>query len=140
MIYHVPTAMRLDLDDPPSGIQTRDPWTQGLVHIYLRQSAPQNWLQKMILICSFDHAMNLAQFLRFIINRGTSWENLFMPYANNNGADQPAHLCSLISAFVVCCLDSSLASLFSSEQTETPRTEFLLTWLNYKLSLSWNFP
>ena len=20
----------------------------------------------------------------------TSWENLFMPYANNNGADQPA--------------------------------------------------
>ena len=29
-----------------------------------------------------------------------------MPYANNNGADQPAHLRSLISAFVICCLDS----------------------------------
>ena len=29
-----------------------------------------------------------------------------MPYANNIGADQPAHPCSLISAFVVCCLDS----------------------------------
>ena len=28
----------------------------------------------------------------------TSWENLFMPYVNNKGADQPAHPCSLISA------------------------------------------
>ena len=27
-------------------------------------------------------------------------------YANNKGADQPAHPCSLISAFVVRCLDS----------------------------------
>ena len=29
-----------------------------------------------------------------------------MPYANNKGADQPAHPRSLISAFVVRCLDS----------------------------------
>ena len=29
-----------------------------------------------------------------------SWENLFMPYANNKGADQSAHLRSPISAFV----------------------------------------
>ena len=36
----------------------------------------------------------------------TSWENLFIPYANNKGADQPVHLCSLISAFVVHFLDS----------------------------------
>ena len=35
-----------------------------------------------------------------------SWENLFMPYANNKGADQPVHPRSLISAFVVRCLDS----------------------------------
>ena len=43
----------------------------------------------------------------------TSWENLFMPYANNKGADQPAHPRSLISTFIVCCLDSviSLASI-----------------------------
>ena len=32
--------------------------------------------------------------------RATSWENLLMPYANNKGADQPAHPHSLISAFV----------------------------------------
>ena len=34
--------------------------------------------------------------------------NLFMPYANNKGADQPAHPRSLISAFVVRCLDSTI--------------------------------
>ena len=28
-----------------------------------------------------------------------------MPYVNNKSADQPAHPCSLISAFVVRCLD-----------------------------------
>ena len=30
-------------------------------------------------------------------------------YANNKGADQPAHPRSLISAFVVCCLDSIIS-------------------------------
>ena len=29
-----------------------------------------------------------------------------MPYANNKDADQPAHPCSLISVFIVRCLDS----------------------------------
>ena len=32
-----------------------------------------------------------------------------MSYANNKGADQPAHLDSLISAFVVRCLDSVMS-------------------------------
>ena len=32
-----------------------------------------------------------------------------MSYANNKGADQPAHLHSLISAFVFCCLDSVMS-------------------------------
>ena len=32
--------------------------------------------------------------------QATLWENLFMPFANNEGADQPAHSCGLISAFV----------------------------------------
>ena len=34
-----------------------------------------------------------------------------MPYANNKGADQPAHPRSLISTFVVCCLDSMIRIL-----------------------------
>ena len=34
-----------------------------------------------------------------------------MPYANNIGVDQPAHSCSLISTFVVHCLDSMICIL-----------------------------
>ena len=32
-----------------------------------------------------------------------------MSYANNKGADQPAHPHSLISTFVICCLDSIIS-------------------------------
>ena len=42
-------------------------------------------------------------------------ENLFLQYANNKGADQPAHSRSLISAFVVCCLDSKMLQVSISE-------------------------
>ena len=70
-----------------------------------------------------------------------------MPYANNKGADQPAHPRSLISAFVVCCLNSIMSILaidkisrlwlvFVAEQaglsltwSQTPRTGFLMTRL-----------
>ena len=39
----------------------------------------------------------------------TSRENLlFMPYVNNKGVDQTWHLCSLISAFVNHCQDSTI--------------------------------
>ena len=38
-----------------------------------------------------------------------------LPYANNKGADQPAHLSSLISAFVVRCLDSIISLVSISE-------------------------
>ena len=33
-------------------------------------------------------------------NWATSWENLFMPYANNKDADQPTHPRNLICAFI----------------------------------------
>ena len=50
-----------------------------------------------------------------IIYWATSWENLFLPYANNKGTDQPADPCSLISTFVISCLDTiiSLVSIFA---------------------------
>ena len=38
-----------------------------------------------------------------------------MPYANNKSADQPAHPCSLISTFVVHCLDSMICILALSK-------------------------
>ena len=70
-----------------------------------------------------------------------------VPYANNKGAD-PAHPRSLISAFVVRCLDrivptlakSKLSRLYlvslaeqaglSHAQFQTPKTGFLVTGLN----------
>ena len=71
-----------------------------------------------------------------------------LPYANNKGTDQPARPRSLISAFVVRCLDSIIPLLgiakisrsylaFAAEQailslnwSKTPRTGFLMTRLN----------
>ena len=73
-----------------------------------------------------------------------------MPYMNNKAADQPAHPSSLISAFVVHCLDSIIlvvsisesSSLYLASEAEqaglsqplsqTPKTGFLATWLIYK--------
>ena len=68
-----------------------------------------------------------------------------MPYAKNQGADQPARPRSLISAFVVRCLDSitpmvyisslHLASVagqagLSLPWSQIPKTGFLMTRLN----------
>ena len=36
-------------------------------------------------------------------------------FANNTGADQPAHPRSLISAFVICVLESTISTLATSE-------------------------
>ena len=36
-------------------------------------------------------------------------------FANNKGADQPAHPRSLISAFVICLLESIISRLATSE-------------------------
>ena len=73
-----------------------------------------------------------------------------LPYANNKGADQPAHPRSLISAFVVRCLDSIMSLLAISEisslwlgsvaeqaglcltWSQTPNTGFLGMWLKYQ--------
>ena len=70
--------------------------------------------------------------------------------ANNRGTDQPVHPHSLISAFVVHCLDSIISLVFISEisglylaslaaqaglcltWTQTPKTDFLITRLSYE--------
>ena len=72
-----------------------------------------------------------------------------LPYPNNKGADQPAHSRSLISAFVVHCLDSIIPLVSISEisslylasvafqiglklpWSQTPKTGFLVTRFNY---------
>ena len=70
-----------------------------------------------------------------------------MPYANDKGVDQPAHPRSLISTFVVRCLDSKIPVLANSKisrfqlasvaaqaglslaWSKTLKTRFLMTWL-----------
>ena len=42
-------------------------------------------------------------------------KNLFLPHANNKGTDQHAHPHSLISAFVISCLDSIIPILAVAE-------------------------
>ena len=84
---------------------------------------------------------------QFNDNWSPSWEKLFMPYANNKGADQPAHSRSLISTFDSRCLDSKIPLVSISEisslylasvaaqaglslpQSQTPKTGFLVTRL-----------
>ena len=92
------------------------------------------------------------------IPRAFTAENIAFPYqphhektcfsqqhANNKSADQPAHPRSLISTFVVCCLDSIIPLVSRSEisslyiayvqaglsltWSKTPKTGFLLTRL-----------
>ena len=48
-------------------------------------------------------------------NWATTWENLFLPYANNKGADQSVHLRSLISTFVVGYIDNIIPILAKSK-------------------------
>ena len=42
-------------------------------------------------------------------------ENLSLGFANNKGADQPAHPGSLISVFVICFLESTICKLATGE-------------------------
>ena len=73
-----------------------------------------------------------------------------MSYANNKDEDQPAHLRTLISAFVVHCLDGIIPLVSISESShiylasvatqadlslpwsQIPKTDFLVTWLIFQ--------
>ena len=44
--------------------------------------------------------------ITLLLNEPRHEKTCLMPYVNNKGANQPAHPRSLISAFVVRCLDS----------------------------------
>ena len=84
--------------------------------------------------------------------------NLFLPYTNNKGAHQPAHPRSMISTFVIRCLDSIIslsfyirnlkplasfcgcAGRFESYLVENPKDRFshdeaLIITFNHKLSV-----
>ena len=75
----------------------------------------------------------------------TSWENLFMAYANNKGIDQlksetqsdQCLYCSLPDIAKISRLASliSWAGRLSLDGSQTPKTSFLVTWL----IISWIF-
>ena len=44
--------------------------------------------------------------LYFVCKKHKSQEKLTLLHANNKGADQPAHVHSLLSTFVICSLES----------------------------------
>ena len=50
-----------------------------------------------------------VEFLVLFIYKPGHEKTCLIPYANNKGADQPAHPHSLISASVVRCLDSIIS-------------------------------
>ena len=58
-----------------------------------------------------------------------------MPYANNKGTDQPAHPRSLISAFVLRCLDSIIPVL---AKAEISRLSLVSVAEQAGLSLTWS--
>ena len=78
-----------------------------------------------------------------------------MPYANNKGADQPTHPRSLVSVFIVRCLDniiplvsiSEISSLYLASETahaglclpwsQTLKTGFLLTRIKINMAETW---
>ena len=83
------------------------------------------FMLSIVLVISFSFNVN---------NWATSWQNLLLSYANNKGADQPAHPRSLISTCVVRCLDSIIPLVSISEilsiylASLTARAGLCLTW------------
>ena len=90
-------------------------------------------------------------FRNFTVIESRHEKTCLMPYTNNKGADQPAHPRSLISTFIVRCLDSIIPVVFVSFKTQLPvasaaklaelsltctwsqspeKTGFLMIWLN----------
>ena len=53
-----------------------------------------------------DAVPYLKQLLEVTMMSASTQENLSSEVANNKGADQPAHMRSLLSAFVICFLES----------------------------------
>ena len=70
------------------------------------------WLAELVLQHAYwiypleKHQTDLNNF-----SKGSQYEPIYAIYANNKGTDQPAHPRSLISAFVICSLDSIILKL-----------------------------
>ena len=79
--------------------------------------------------------LSLLQMYRFVNGYGPRHEKTGLRvFANNKGADQPAHSHSLISTFVICLLESMISNLAISAisifylVSEVEQTGFGMTW------------
>ena len=72
-------------------------------------------LQCHLTFCQNIHSCSFSQYNQLFYIKPCHEKTCCMPYANNKGADQPAHPRSLISAFVVHCLDSIIPLISISE-------------------------
>ena len=141
-------------------------WTEALVelklkytlaHVHIRMHCAKTFCAFDAFVCTyligskFKHNLTKLGMCAWLAGWCSSyiwaatWRNLFLPYANNKGADQPAHPRSLISTFVVRSLDSKIPLLaiakisrlllvsvtekagLSLSWSETPKTGFLMT-------------
>ena len=128
------------------------PWRNCLVTMTTTQTAVR-YRRRHLLRKLRPRKMGRFQRALVFLIRAMSWENLFLPYANNKGADQPAHLCSLISAFLVCCLGSiipvvsiskisrlcSWTDRFESYLVKNPEDRFSHDVAHLLRIMSWNF-
>ena len=64
----------------------------------------QNKIKSCVIDCFIDVRSATTKW-------ATSWETLFMRYANNKGAKQPAYTCSLRSTFIARCFKSSVLKI-----------------------------
>ena len=66
-------------------------------------------LNKLVYLITFSFQSRISSI------RASTWETLSLTFVNNKGTDEPAHPCSLISAFAIHVLKSMIFKLASSE-------------------------
>ena len=123
--------------------------SQFMIGDYVTPGNIVNQLKSWELLCPLDN--NFKQLRTFNgVFEPHHEKTCFLPYANNKGADQPAHSRNLISTFVVRYVDSMIPLVSISEisslypaslavqaslcltWSQTPKTGFLVTrfiWL-----------
>ena len=64
---------------------------------------------------TYDKDTAFTEFNRYFINGPRREKTYLQGFANNKGTDQPVHLCSLISAFVIHLMETMISNLATSE-------------------------
>ena len=95
------------------------------------------FLIRLLLKVQSDQGLHCLSFLLHLLHAYEPGreKTCLMSYANNKGADQPAHPHSLISAFVVRCLDSVMSPV-SVTKISSPMLASVAEQAN--LSLAWS--